>query len=132
MGASAAPSRMTWSVPLNHSWRTRPTMVPVGMVIVLGGWTISSLNAVAWPAQGIFWLDDTDRQNRSSRSTFDPQSQLRLDGIICCVDAKYIEMQLYESRSVGETAQQIAFADHILLNNSGGNFTGVAVEAAIS
>jgi len=67
---------------------------------------------VAWPTQ------DPSRAFSDSIMSQVRVHQLRLDGIICCVDAKHIEMQLYETRSGGEAAQQIAFADRILLNKT--------------
>lgn len=43
----------------------------------------------------------------------------RVDGIVCMVDAKFIESHLHETRAEGavnESAQQLGFADKILLN----------------
>lgn len=43
----------------------------------------------------------------------------RIDGVVCMVDAKYIESHLQETRAddaVNESAQQLGFADKILLN----------------
>jgi len=83
------------------------------------------------PIASIFWLDDA------------LGSRIRLDGVVVCVDARNVEMQLRETRSqnhgfmlskndsnsgeklipsendlVGgdEAAQQIAFADRIIIN----------------
>jgi G3E family GTPase len=83
------------------------------------------------PIASIFWLDDA------------LESRLRLDGIVACVDARNLEMQLSETTSVAnrelilkeddnlktattttaaediggdEAAQQIAFADRIIIN----------------
>lgn len=62
------------------------------------------------PIASIFWLDDT------------LESRLSLDGVITCVDAKNIAMQLRETSSNNgnlggdEAAQQIAYADRIIVN----------------
>lgn len=67
------------------------------------------------PIASIFWLDDA------------LESRLRLDGIVTCVDARNIEMQLSETSSQqksdhgnvlggDEAAQQIAYADRIIVN----------------
>lgn len=53
------------------------------------------------PIASLFWLDDA------------LDSRLRLDGIVTLVDAANIERQLSETE---EAAQQIAYADRILLN----------------
>jgi G3E family GTPase len=53
------------------------------------------------PIASLFWLDDA------------LDSRLRLDGIVTLVDAANIERQLQETE---EAAQQIAYADRILLN----------------
>jgi G3E family GTPase len=53
------------------------------------------------PIASLFWLDDA------------LDSRLRLDGIVTLVDASNIERQLSETE---EAAQQIAYADRILLN----------------
>ena len=63
------------------------------------------------PIASIFWLDDA------------LESRIRLDGIVTCVDARNLGMQLLET-SVGggdggeEAAQQIAFADRIIINKT--------------
>jgi len=47
------------------------------------------------------------------------QNHFRVDGIVCLVDAKFIESHLAEKRekgAVNESAQQLGFADKILLN----------------
>jgi len=67
------------------------------------------------PIASIFWLDDA------------LESRIRLDGVVTCVDARNLEMQLRETSSrqdvnLGnepggdEAAQQIAFADRIIVN----------------
>jgi G3E family GTPase len=67
------------------------------------------------PIASIFWLDDA------------LESRLRLDGIVTCVDARNVKMQLSETSSnqnsehgnvLGgdEAAQQIAYADRIIVN----------------
>jgi G3E family GTPase len=71
------------------------------------------------PVASIFWLDDA------------LESRLQLDGIITLVDAKHIMMQLEDTKLLigegdsssgggdgggGEAAQQIAYADRIVLN----------------
>ena len=81
------------------------------------------------PIASVFWLDDA------------LESRLRLDGIVACVDARNLDMQLRETTSSihrkllidkdpsmnhtsnggtttggDEAAQQIAFADRIILN----------------
>jgi G3E family GTPase len=76
------------------------------------------------PIASIFWLDDA------------LESRIRLDGIVTCVDARNLEMQLLETASntkknilldsakvpenvvIGgdEAAQQIAYADRIIVN----------------
>ena len=73
------------------------------------------------PIASIFWLDDA------------LESRLRLDGIVACVDAKNIGMELLETSSSlklyseglkhrenggggDEAAQQIAYADRIIVN----------------
>ena len=63
------------------------------------------------PIASIFWLDDT------------LESRIRLDGIVTCVDARNIDMQLHETSSKiegknggDEAAQQIAYADRIIVN----------------
>jgi G3E family GTPase len=67
------------------------------------------------PIASIFWLDDA------------LESRLRLDGIVTCVDARNIKMQLSETSSKqnsahgdmlggDEAAQQIAYADRIIVN----------------
>ena len=66
------------------------------------------------PIASIFWLDET------------VESRLKLDGIVACVDAKNIHMQLKETSSKNaaekslsygdEAAQQIAYADRIIVN----------------
>jgi G3E family GTPase len=53
------------------------------------------------PIAAVFWLDDA------------LQSRLQLDGIVTLVDARHVEQQL---RETVEAAQQIAYADRILLN----------------
>jgi len=53
------------------------------------------------PIASLFWLDDA------------LESRLRLDGIVTLVDAKHIAQQLNETM---EAAQQIAYADRIVLN----------------
>lgn len=53
------------------------------------------------PLATTFWLDEA------------LESQLRLDGIVTLVDAKHIQQQL---DTTVEAAQQIAYADRILLN----------------
>jgi G3E family GTPase len=53
------------------------------------------------PIAALFWLDDA------------LESRLRLDGIVTVVDAANIERQLKETV---EAAQQIAYADRVLLN----------------
>ena len=53
------------------------------------------------PIASLFWLDDA------------LESRLRLDGIVTLCDAANIERQLQETH---EAAQQIAYADRILLN----------------
>lgn len=69
------------------------------------------------PIASVFWLDDA------------LESRLRLDGIVACVDSWNILMQLKEtsshneeSKSEGgggeEAAQQIAYADRVLLNKT--------------
>jgi G3E family GTPase len=55
------------------------------------------------PLATTFWLDDA------------LESQLRLDGIVTLVDAKYIEKQL---DTTIEASQQIAYADRILINKA--------------
>jgi G3E family GTPase len=55
------------------------------------------------PIASLFWLDDA------------LDSRLRLDGIVTLVDAVNIERQLLETE---EAAQQIAYADRILLNKT--------------
>ena len=55
------------------------------------------------PIASIFWLDSA------------LQSRLRLDGIVTLVNAAQIDRQLHETY---EAAQQIAYADRILLNHS--------------
>ncbi|GKY91546.1 hypothetical protein MPSEU_000126500 [Mayamaea pseudoterrestris] len=55
------------------------------------------------PIASLFWLDDA------------LESRLRLDGIVTLVDAKHIKQQLQETE---EAAQQIAFADRVLLNKT--------------
>mmetsp|Transcript_4639 Transcript_4639/g.6870 ORF Transcript_4639/g.6870 Transcript_4639/m.6870 type:complete len:458 (-) Transcript_4639:1921-3294(-) len=53
----------------------------------------------------IFWLDGA------------LESRIRLDGIVTCVDAKHIRAQLIDTMDEGEeAAQQIAYADRIILN----------------
>jgi len=47
------------------------------------------------------------------------QNHFRVDGIVCLVDAQHIEKHLQEKRekgTVNESAQQLGFADKILLN----------------
>lgn len=62
------------------------------------------------PIASIFWLDDT------------LESRLTLDGVITCVDAKNLGTQLRETSSNNgnlggdEAAQQIAYADRIIVN----------------
>jgi len=65
------------------------------------------------PIASIFWLDDA------------LESRLRLDGVVGCVDARNILMQLRETSSHNhkedsdggdEAAQQIAFSDRIICN----------------
>ena len=76
------------------------------------------------PIASIFWLDDA------------LESRLRLDGVVACVDARNLNMQLSETTSIAkrelliddsksaqhigpggdEAAQQIAFADRIIIN----------------
>jgi len=63
------------------------------------------------PIASIFWLDDT------------LESRIRLDGIVTCIDARNLEMQLRETSSKHESnlggdeaAQQIAYADRIIVN----------------
>jgi G3E family GTPase len=63
------------------------------------------------PIASIFWLDET------------LESRIRLDGIVTCVDARNLEMQLHETSSKHESnhggdeaAQQIAYADRIIVN----------------
>ena len=63
------------------------------------------------PIASIFWLDET------------LESRIRLDGIVTCVDARNLEMQLRETSSKHESnfggdeaAQQIAYADRIIVN----------------
>lgn len=53
------------------------------------------------PIASLFWLDDA------------LESRLRLDGIVALVDASHVSFQL---RETVEAAQQIAYADRILLN----------------
>ena len=53
------------------------------------------------PIASLFWLDEA------------LESRLRLDGIVCMVDALNIEQQLSTTL---EAAQQVAYADRILLN----------------
>jgi G3E family GTPase len=53
------------------------------------------------PIASIFWLDDA------------LESRLRLDGVVTMVDAYHIDHQLQETE---EAAQQIAYADRVLLN----------------
>lgn len=53
------------------------------------------------PIASIFWLDDA------------LESRLRLDGVVTLVDALHIAHQLEETQ---EAAQQIAYADRVLLN----------------
>ncbi|GAX14779.1 hypothetical protein FisN_25Lh026 [Fistulifera solaris] len=55
------------------------------------------------PVATTFWLDEA------------LESQLRLDGIVTLVDAKYIEQQL---ETTIEASQQIAYADRILINKA--------------
>ena len=55
------------------------------------------------PIASLFWLDDA------------LESRLRLDGIVTLVDAKHIRQQL---ASTEEAAQQVAYADRILLNKT--------------
>lgn len=66
------------------------------------------------PIASIFWLDET------------VESRLKLDGVVACVDARNIHMQLRETSSKNaaektfsygdEAAQQIAYADRIIVN----------------
>lgn len=69
------------------------------------------------PIASVFWLDDA------------LESRLRLDGVVACVDCLNILMQLKETSSRNEeseseggggeeAAQQIAYADRILLNKT--------------
>jgi G3E family GTPase len=65
------------------------------------------------PVASIFWLDDA------------LESRIRLDGIVTCVDARNLEMQLQETNSKHESnlggdeaAQQIAYADRIIVNKT--------------
>jgi G3E family GTPase len=65
------------------------------------------------PVASIFWLDDA------------LESRIRLDGIVTCVDARNLEMQLQETSSKHESnlggdeaAQQIAYADRIIVNKT--------------
>ena len=53
------------------------------------------------PIASLFWLDDA------------LESRLRLDGVVTVVDAYHVQRQLHETE---EAAQQIAYADRILLN----------------
>lgn len=53
------------------------------------------------PIASVFWLDDA------------LESRLRLDGVVTLVDARNISHQLQETE---EAAQQIAYADRVLLN----------------
>lgn len=53
------------------------------------------------PIASLFWLDEA------------LESRLRLDGVVTLVDAYHIQQQLAETQ---EAAQQIAYADRILLN----------------
>jgi amidase len=54
------------------------------------------------PIASLFWLDES------------LESRLRLDGIVCVVDAKNVARQLREAPN--EVGPQIAYADRILLN----------------
>jgi G3E family GTPase len=66
------------------------------------------------PIASIFWLDEA------------VESRLKLDGVVACVDARNIHMQLRETSSKNtaekpfsygdEAAQQIAYADRIIVN----------------
>jgi len=60
------------------------------------------------PIASVFWLDEA------------LESRLQLDGIVTLVDSKYLLMQLEDtglaSGGGGEAAQQIAYADRIVLN----------------
>lgn len=53
------------------------------------------------PIASLFWLDEA------------LESRLRLDGVVTLVDAYHVQRQLRETQ---EAAQQIAYADRILLN----------------
>ena len=59
------------------------------------------------PVAQTFFMDDTC------------QEHYRLDGIVTCVDAKYIEQHLDEEKpegTVNESQRQLAFADRIIIN----------------
>lgn len=73
------------------------------------------------PIASLFWLDDA------------LESRLRLDGIVTLVDGKNIQEQLVTTE---EAAQQIAYADRILLNKtdlllSSSGSTTITVESLI-
>jgi G3E family GTPase len=68
----------------------------------------------------IFWLDeeeDEEQQQQLTKYTSSSSNKLRLDGVATCVDAKHIGAQLQDTKDDGdEAAQQIAYADRIILN----------------
>ncbi len=81
------------------------------------------------PIASIFWLDEDGNTGAQNNLTEEGSNRLRLDGIVACVDSRNLEMQLRETSSRGaphgvgigegggdEAAQQIAFADRIIVN----------------
>lgn len=71
----------------------------------------------------IFWLDDEDdegqqnHQPEANQTSTSAANKLRLDGIITCVDAKHVSTQIQDTQDDGdEAAQQIAYADRLILN----------------
>jgi G3E family GTPase len=70
----------------------------------------------------IFWLDEEDdegqqKQPETGHTRNSTANKLRLDGIVTCVDAKHVSTQIQDTKDDGdEAAQQIAYADRIVLN----------------